>query len=206
MDRRDFLRGTAAGATVTAAWGAGTVSAAAQTPAFRDDAEILNYALVAEYFLSQFYRDASGLLTAKEADYITAIGADEDAHIAGLTQTIQNLGEEPVQAPAIDYGKALDGRENILRFALRFENLFAGAYLGAASYVRNKDILQAAAGIFGTEERHAAIVADLLGLPAADGVYVGAVAQAQPRAKVEAAISPYLAGSPAMADEAAVTM
>jgi hypothetical protein len=205
MNRRDFLRGTGAGLTAAATWGAGEASAA-QTAPFRDDTDVLNYALVAEYFLSQFYRDAPNVLSGKEADYVAAIGADEDAHIAALTRTIQGLGGEPVPAPAIDYGKALASRDNILRFALRFENLFAGAYLGAAAYVKDKEILQAAAGIFGTEERHAAIVADLLRLPAQNGVYVGAVDRPQPRARVEAAIQPYLAGSAAVADGAAVTM
>lgn len=205
MNRRAFLKGAAVAVPATAALGA-SGSASAQDAEFRDDADILNYALVAEYFLSQFYREGSGILSGRDADYLTAIGADEDAHIAALTQTIQNLGQEPVQAPAIDYGKALESRTNILRFALRFENMFAGAYLGAAAYVANEDILQAAAGIFGTEERHAAIVANMLGLPAEGGVYVGAINRPQTRASVEAAIKPFLVASTALSEEAAVTL
>lgn len=205
MNRRAFLKGAAVAVPATAAFGA-SGSASAQDAEFRDDADILNYALVAEYFLSQFYREGSGILSGRDADYLTAIGADEDAHIAALTQTIQNLGQEPVQAPAIDYGKALESRTNILRFALRFENMFAGAYLGAAAYVANEDILQAAAGIFGTEERHAAIVANMLGLPAEGGVYVGATGRPQTRASVEAAIKPFLVASTALSEEAAVTL
>jgi hypothetical protein len=205
VNRRAFLKCAAVAVPAAAALGA-SGSASAQDAEFRDDADILNYALVAEYFLSQFYREGSGILSRRDADYLAAIGADEDAHIAALTQTIQNLGEEPVQAPAIDYGKALESRTNILRFALRFENMFAGAYLGAAAYVTNEDILQAAAGIFGTEERHAAIVANMLGLPAEGGVYVGAVNRPQTRASVEAAIKPFLVASTALSEEAAVTL
>jgi rubrerythrin len=205
VNRRAFLVSAAVAAPAVATL-AGSRTAAAQGAEFRDDADILNYALVAEYFLSQFYREASGTLAGRDADYLSAIGADEDAHIAALTQTIQNLGREPVQAPAIDYGDALQSRSDILAFALRFENLFAGAYLGAAAYVRNKDILQAAAGIFGTEERHAAIVANLLGLPAEGGVYVGAVDRPETRARVEAAIEPFLVASGAVSEDTAITL
>ncbi|HEX2236258.1 MAG TPA: hypothetical protein VHK89_08280, partial [Actinomycetota bacterium] len=70
----------------------------------------------------------------------------------------------------------------------------------------NKDILQAAAGIFGTEERHAAIVANLLGLPAEGGVYVGAVDRPETRARVEAAIEPFLVASGAVSEDTAITL
>jgi hypothetical protein len=203
MKRRDFLAG--AGAVS----GTLMLQAAAARPAwaqdFRDDVDVLNYALVLEYFLSQFYRESRLVLTGQDADYITAIGDDEDAHIAAITGTVQSLGGQPAAAPAIDYGKALDSRTNLLRFALRFENLFAGAYLGAAGAIQNKEILQAAAGIFGTEERHAAIVANLLGLPAKGGVFIGAASVPVNRAAVEKEVNPFLRGAETMAGAAAVT-
>jgi hypothetical protein len=201
MKRRDFLAGAVSG---TLMWQtAATRPAWAQ--AFRDDVDVLNYALVLEYFLSQFYRESRVVLTGQDADYIAAIGDDEDAHIAAITATVQSLGGQPAAAPAIDYGKALDSRTNLLRFALRFENLFAGAYLGAAGAIQNKDILQAAAGIFGTEERHAAIVANLLGLPAQGGVFIGAASVPVNRAAVEKEVNPFLRGAETMAGAAAVT-
>jgi hypothetical protein len=201
MKRRDFLAGAVSGTFMLQA----AAARPAQAQAFRDDAEVLNYALVLEYFLSQFYRESRLVLTGQDADYITAIGDDEDAHIAAITATVQSLGGQPAAAPAIDYGKALDSRTNLLRFALRFENLFAGAYLGAAGAIQNKDILQAAAGIFGTEERHAAIVANLLGLPAKGGVFVGAASVPVNRAAVEKEVNPFLRGAETMAGAAAVT-
>lgn len=193
MDRRSFVKAsllagpTAAMVAATPAW--------AQTSNYGTDVDVLNFALVAEYFLSEFYRKAQVQLSGKEARYIESIGADEDAHIAAITQTIQNLGGMPVQAPAIDYGKALNSRENLLRFAVRFENLFARAYLGAAPAIRNKEILQAAAGIFGVEERHAAIVAQLLGQRAVGGVYVGPTDTPAKKGEVLAALKPYLTGA-----------
>jgi hypothetical protein len=203
MKRRDFLAGAGAVSGTLLLQAAAARPAWAQ--AFRNDVDVLNYALVLEYFLSQFYRESRLVLTGQDADYIAAIGDDEDAHIAAITATIQSLGGQPAAAPAIDYGKALDSRTNLLRFALRFENLFAGAYLGAAGAIQNKDILQAAAGIFGTEERHAAIVANLLGLPAQGGVFIGAASVPVNRAAVEKEVNPFLRGAETMAGAAAVT-
>jgi Ferritin-like domain len=203
MKRRDFLAGAGAVSGTLMLQAAAARPAWAQ--AFRDDVDVLNYALVLEYFLSQFYRESRLVLTGQDAEYITAIGDDEDAHIAAITATVQSLGGQPAAAPAIDYGKALDSRTNLLKFALRFENLFAGAYLGAAGAIQNKDILQAAAGIFGTEERHAAVVANLLGLPAKGGVFVGAASVPVNRAAVEKEVNPFLRGAETMAGAAAVT-
>jgi rubrerythrin len=206
MNRRTFLQASTIFApAAVAAQATGLPLALAQSSPFGSDVDVLNYALVAEYFLSQFYREARVKLRGKEARYIQAIGADEDAHIAAITQTIQNLGGSPVQAPAIDYKNALSSRENLLRFALRFENLFARAYLGAAAFVKSPDILQAAAGIFGVEERHAAIVANLLGRPARGGVYVGAADTPAGKTEVLGALKPYLGGAGTATDGAAVT-
>jgi hypothetical protein len=206
MNRRTFIGGSATFVPAVVALQATTSGAtAAQRSPFGSDVDVLNYALVAEYFLSQFYREARVKLSGKEARYISAIGADEDAHIAALTQTVQTLGGSPAPVPAIDYKNALSSRENLLRFALRFENLFARAYLGAAAFVQSPDILQAAAGIFGVEERHAAIVANLLGRPAAGGVYVGAANTPASRGEVLGALKPFLGGADTMADGAAVT-
>lgn len=204
MNRRRFLSLTAASVPASAILQASTAQAAwAQD--FKSDVDVLNYALVLEYFLSQFYRESRLMLSGKDADYIMAIGDDEDAHIAAITQTVQNLGGTPAAAPAIDYGKALQSRESLLKFALKYENLFAGAYLGAAGAIRNKDILQAAAGIFGTEERHAAMVAELLKLPAQGGVFMGATSVPASRAVVERKVAPYLKNARTMSDSAAIT-
>lgn len=216
MDRRTFIQGSAALAPAVTALQA-ALSPASAKDEYGSDVEILNFALIAEYFLSQFYREGGPRLAGKEERYITAIGADEDAHIAAITQTIQTLGGAPAQAPAIDYGDALSTREKFLRFALKFENLFAGAYLGAAGAVNNPDILQAAAGIYGTEERHAAIVGDLLGLPVEGGVFEGARSDptgvfqgptGRPASKNEvlAALKPHLTGGNKAAESVAVTL
>jgi rubrerythrin len=204
MNRRSFVKGSLlAGPTLTLLT---ATPVWAQSSNYGTDVDVLNYALVAEYFLSEFYRRAQVRLSGKEARYIESIGADEDAHIAAITQTIQNLGGTPVQAPAIDYGNALDSRDSLLKFALRFENLFARAYLGAAPAIGNKEILQAAAGIFGVEERHAAIVAQLLNKRADGGVFVGATDTPAKKSEVLKALKPYLSGAKSEMGGAAVTL
>ena len=85
-----------------------------------------------------------------------------------------------------------------------FENKGVGAYLGAAGYIKNKAILQAAAGIFGVEARHAAIVGNLLDLHPEGGVYMGAFETGITKAKVLAAVAPFIVGADKM--KAAVTL
>ena len=102
-----------------------------------------------------------------------------------------------------------------MRFTLKFENLFVGAYLGGAGAVNNPDILQAAAGSYGAEERHAAIVGALLWLPLMGGVFEGARSDPtgvlQPTSRpasneVPAALKPPLTGGNRAAESVAVTL
>jgi len=203
MDRRNFLKGTLIAAPGVALLG--PAEAWAQSKDYGSDVDILNFALIAEYFLSQFYREGGPQMSGKESRYIESISADEDGHIAAITKTIQNLGGTPTQAPAIDFGKAMASRKNFLEFAFKFENIFSGAYLNAAGAIKNKEILQAAAGIFGVEERHAAIVGRLLGRSPTGGVYVGAFSKPVTKAATLRALAPYLKGAKAAAGGAAIT-
>ncbi len=208
MDRRRFMKGTAA--VIPGAVGLSMLSsrfAFAQSADFASDEDVLNYALTLEFLESEFYRQGNetGLLSGKEADYIQTVGADEDAHVAALTDTINKIGGTPVEAPGVDFGDAFSSRENFLTTAHTFENLGVTAYLGAAGSIQNKDILQAAAGIFGVEARHAAIIGQLLDLEPEGGVYMGSTETAQSKDEVLAAAAPFLAGASAMSGGAAVT-
>ena len=134
------------------------------------------------------------------------IGADENAHVTAITDTIMKIGGTPVEAPAVDFGESFASRESFLKTAHVFENTGVGAYLGAAGFIQNKDILQAAAGIFGVEARHAAIIGNILGLPAEGGVYQGSTETALEKSKVLSAVAPFLAESSSMSGGAAVTL
>ena len=126
--------------------------------------------------------------------------------MAAISQTIDKLGGTAVKAPAVDFGKSFGSAKSFLETAHVFENTGVSAYLGAAGFITNPDILQAAAGIFGVEARHAAVVGNLLGLAPEGGVYQGATETAMSKDEVLKAVAPFLAAdSGAMAGGAAVT-
>ena len=77
-----------------------------------------------------------------------------------------------------------------------FENTGVGAYLGQAGSITNKDILQAAAGIFGVEARHAALIGFISGATPEGGIYKGATETPLAKGAVLAAVMPFLGGMP----------
>lgn len=196
MSRRDFVRGQVTDVSAPLALGAlnNRWSYAAASD-FSNDVDVLNYALTLEYLESAFYKqgNAANLLSGTEATYLQKIGSDEDYHVTALTATIKKLGGTPVAAPGVDFGSSFDSRTNFLTTSFTFENEGVGAYLGAAGYIKDKAILQAAAGIFGVEARHAAVVANLLGKPADGGVFMGGGFEKPiDKASVLAAVKPFI--------------
>jgi hypothetical protein len=169
--------------------------------AFADDGDfdgpidVLNYALTLEYLEAEFYRQGNeaALLDGKAADYLATIQADEETHVMTLQDTIASLGGSAVPAPQVDFGESFASAESYLETAYTFENLGVQAYLGAApSLFAEKDLLTAAASIFGVEARHAAIIGVLQDKPAEGGVYQGAFETALARADVLEAASPFI--------------
>ena len=209
IKRKNFVRGDAA--TVPSGVAIGALNnrfAWAQAADFDNDVDVLNYALTLEYLEAEFYRqgNGAGLLSGKEAEYLAAVQRDEESHVSTLMQTVQQIGGQPVEAPAVDFGDAFSSRDKYLTLSHTFENVGVQAYLGAAGFISDKAILQAAAGIFGVEARHAAIVGNLLGLKAEGGVYMGATETPLSTDEVLAAVQPFLAGPAAAGGDAAVTL
>lgn len=168
--------------------------ALAQHSDFKDDVDVLNYALTLEYLESAFYQqgNAKGLLSGKAKDYLEQVQRDEEAHVKAITATIHQLGGKPVAKPKVQFDGAFDSKHKYLTTSHTFENVGVHAYLGAAGYLKHKAVLQAAAGIFGVEARHAAIVGNLLGLKAEGGVYMGAFETPQSKATVLEEVAPYV--------------
>ncbi len=164
---------------------------------FTSDVDVLNYALTLEYLESAFYVQgvAAGLLSGVEKSYVDSIAADEAYHVTAITATIKALGGKPVAAPGVTFGKAFANRLSFLTASHTFENVGVGAYLGAAGFIKSKAVLQAAAGIFGVEARHAAIVGNLLGLDPAMGVFMGATETPIMKATVLKDVTPFLTSS-----------
>lgn len=197
ITRRSLAKGAAVAIPAAVAVNMlGTKFLGAQSGDFEDDIDVLNYALTLEYLEAEFYRqgNGAGLLQGIEAEYLSQVGADENVHVYSIKNVIQTLGATPVDPPCVDFGPAFGSRESFLETAFVFENLGVQAYLGAAGFITDKSILQAAAGIYGVEARHAAVIANLLDKPAEGGVYMGAFETPLPRSEVLAAATPFLGG------------
>ena len=195
MNRRDLIRGAAVAIPgAVAIEMLGTKWAFAEGD-FEGPMDVLNYALTLEYLEAEFYRQGNGheLLKGKAAKYLKAIQTDEEMHVWALKDTITKLGGTPVPAPEVDFGKAFATDDSYLETAYTFENLGVQAYLGAApSLFGEKELLSAAASIFGVEARHAAIIGVLQGKKAEGGVYRGATETPASKGKVLAAASPFI--------------
>ncbi len=196
MDRRGFLKTSAAVIpTAVALQMLNERWAWAGAPDFASDLDVLNYALTLEYLEAGYKQgNARSLVSGREAEYLLAIGADEQAHVDALSATIRKLGGAPVAAPNVDFGDAFKDREHFLKLSHTFENTGVHAYLGAAGSIKNKDVLQAAAGIYGVEARHAAIIGSLLKLKVDDGVFMGAMEKPKSKSDVLDAVKPFLRG------------
>ena len=127
---------------------------------FKDDVEVLNYALTLEHLEYAFYRDGVSAYThGKDAfgndigAYLTMIGEHEKAHVATLTQVITSLKGTPVEEAKYDFGYT--DAKSFLATAAALENTGVMAYDGAGHYLKNADLLTAAGGIVAVEARHA---------------------------------------------------
>ncbi len=197
MSRRSFVQGkTRVVSAPLAVEALSTRWSLAAAGDFGSDIDVLNYALTLEYLESAFYEqgNAAQLLDdTTERSILAQVQKDEEAHVAAITATIQKLGGTPVAKPMVNFGDAFTNRDKYLTTSHTFENVGVGAYLGAAGFIKNKDVLAAAASIFGVEARHAALVGNLLGLPAEGGVYMGAFETPMTKDKVLQAVAPVLA-------------
>jgi rubrerythrin len=161
---------------------------------FNNDIDVLNYALTLEQFEAALYKVLIGtnVLQGVEQQYLTTFGAQEQTHVDTLTQVITKLGGTPVKQPA-SYNLAAAGpitnRTQLLNVLVTVEDLGASAYLGAAGFIQNKDLLEAAVTIHAVEAEHAAIFRDLAGMVVAPD----AVAKGRTPDEVIAMVTPFLA-------------
>jgi Ferritin-like domain len=112
------------------------------------------------------------------ADYAREIANDEEAHVKFLRAA---LGSAAVARPTINLNSSFTAaaraagvigpnetfnpyanETNFLIGAYIFEDVGVTAYKGAARFLQDKDVLEAAAGLLGTEAYHAATVRTLL--------------------------------------------
>ena len=168
--RRGFVRGSAAlagGLTLLAAGGSTLViprRAAAQDEAFfEDEVAVLNFALTLEHLDSTLY--SQGLETfgdqdfvdagydASVRDYLAQIVENELTQVEFLSQTIEDLGGEPVVRGEYNFPYAT--LPEFLVLSQQVEEVGLDAYTGAAQFlIDNDELLTAALTIHGVEARH----------------------------------------------------
>src|SRR3712207_5767141 len=104
-------------------------------PFFKDDVEVLNYALTLEHLEAAFYTQAvaSGRLTGKNLAVFTVIRDDEVAHVQAISQGLTQAGATPVK-PRASYNFAALGDVNteagLLKIAALLEATGVAAYNG----------------------------------------------------------------------------
>ena len=154
----------------------------------KGDLGIANYALTLEYLETEFYAKAaeSGMLKGRILELAKGFGADEQAHVDALIALIKKAGGKPAAKPMAKF--PLDSERAILRLAATVENLGAGAYLGQAGNIQDKEILAAALSIHSIEARHAAV----LNLATKAPVTSGAFAKPATAAEVLMSVKPFL--------------
>jgi rubrerythrin len=120
------------------------------------DLGIAIFALTLEYFESDFYAKAiaSGQLKGKLLETFKRFAGQETQHVKALEAFVSQIGGKLPQKPKTKF--ALDTQATILQMAVTFENLGAGAYLGQADRIANKQLLGTALTIHSVEARHAA--------------------------------------------------
>jgi hypothetical protein len=155
----------AGGALALAAAGSparGRLAALAAAQDFEDDVAVLNYALTLEHLEYAFYRDGVGKFDfGKDSfgnsitTYATAIRDHEVGHVKTLTGVVDSFGGTPVKEGTYDFGYGNDPKK-FLATAQALENTGVMAYDGAIRYLKDADLVTAAASIAAVEARHAA--------------------------------------------------
>jgi rubrerythrin len=167
ISRRRLLAGGAslvAGAAALSLTGPariGIAPAFAQDKApFKNDVEVLNYALTLEHLEHAFYRDGVGMFALGMdpfgmdiATRLMAVRDHEAAHVKTLTDVVTQLGGTPVTEATYDFGYT--DANSFLMTAAALENTGVSAYDGAAQYLEDKGLLTAAGSIVAIEARHA---------------------------------------------------
>ena len=203
--RRGLFQGAAAagaGAMALTAFGGFAAGEAAAAGPLDSDVEILNYALTLEYLESDAYAaiNKAGILSGRAKIYFEAFGAHEAAHVTAITAAIRQLGGTPVQRPAggFNFSSVPTGSAaEVVAFFQQVEAVGVSAYLGAAPFIKNFDILEAALSIHAVEAEHTAALADLVA-PGTDLFAPSAFEKPRTPDEVLAIVAPFLRAMPGM--------
>ena len=180
FSRKGFVRGLAGGGATALLAGlagcgggdegkgsGGASPAGAEADGRRGDIDILNFAFALELLERDFYRqvlDSGQIKQGRVLELVKEIGSNEEEHVEVLQASIKKLGGTPSRPAPERFDDVIEGGPDyILDTAASIENLGAGAYLGQAAAITDKDVLAAALSIHSVEARHAAALNELAG-------------------------------------------
>jgi hypothetical protein len=130
-------------------------------PSAKQDAAILNFALLLEYLESEFYVDAvnRGALSGETLTFATTVRDHELAHVAFLQKA---LGSAAIAKPGFDFKGTTSDQATFQATAIVLEDTGVAAYDGQGPRLRRKT-LPAAASVVSVEARHAAWIRHIVG-------------------------------------------
>jgi hypothetical protein len=140
---------------------AGLPETARSRPTAKQDAAILNFALLMEYVQGGLYHTAlrRKILSGELHRYAEVVAGHERAHAAFLRRALGSAAHKP---PKLDFGDDVADAKRFGRAAERLEDLGVAA-LNAQAPNLTRDSLAQAARIVSVEARHAAWIRDLRG-------------------------------------------
>ncbi len=173
-----------------------TMEAPAPTPFSETDLEILNFALGLERLEAAFYAQIQGaqqaraFLNPRMLEAAREIGANEIAHVQALETAIIDGGGTPAAAATYRFpSNVFISPVAFTWFAHTLEEIGIGAYLGAIGQIESNALRRAAASIYGSETRHAALLRSLGGFTIAPRYFESPLTVEQ----VQGLVAPYVA-------------
>jgi hypothetical protein len=141
---------------------AGLPALAFAAPSPKQDAEILNFALLLEELEAAFFAEAEQRLrlTPELNEFVRVVGRHERAHVAFLRKA---LGKKARKRPTFDFGRATRERKAFTDTAIVLQDTAVAAYNGQAANL-TKGTLAAAATIVSVEARHAGWIRAIQGI------------------------------------------
>jgi hypothetical protein len=142
----------------------------------KQDATILNFALLLEYVQGGLYAEAlrRGVLTGELRTYAEVVGAHERTHAALLRQALGGAAKRP---PRLDFGQDVADAKRFTAAAVKLEDLGVAALNAQAPNLTGGALIQAAR-IVSVEARHASWIRGISGeQPAPDATEPSTTAQ-----------------------------